>query len=187
MPWTWAFEMSLLSHLEGVWHQDKSLVNPEIIIKQRNSLFYILFLRVKHFPISQHWLEPWILSKCSTCKDIWEPRDLVAFQKMIDFTWIFTNGKPQLPHSCKEAAVTPGTPYEKTLFGALLGLPIIWKFIVLLKVVKKILSPPPLFRHRIAWDNQLHLFGSCSSCFPLIYKLHVFLLIFPSNSSVSTS
>lgn len=92
------------------------------------------------------------------------------------------------PHSCKEAAVTPGMLHEKTLFGKLQGLPIIWKFIVLLKVVKKILSPPPpLFRHRIAWDNQLHLFGSCSSCFPLIYKLHVFLLIFPSNSSVSTS
>lgn len=102
MPWTQALEMSLLSHLEGVWHQDKSLVNPEIIIKQRNSLFYILFLRVKHFPIFQHWLEPWILSKCSTCKDIWEPRDLVAFQKMIDFTWIFTNGKPQLPVAAKK-------------------------------------------------------------------------------------
>lgn len=38
-------EIILLSDLRGVWHNHKSLVNPEIVIKQRNSLFYILFLR----------------------------------------------------------------------------------------------------------------------------------------------
>lgn len=77
---------------------------------------YLTLYAVKHFPIFYHWLEPWILSKCLTYKDIWEPQDIVAFQTMTDlleFSQMENHSSLKLQRS---SCHTPGTLYEKTLF-----------------------------------------------------------------------